>query len=137
MWTELSVDGGPTQVDSFFDVFVDLTIEPSGAVGVFQTEIVSMSLSGEAEVAGLIVPFLVRESPQLESTGPLTIMDIGGGQFQIDSFFDVWTEFSVDGGNTWVLADAPLAFRLTPEPSTLGLLAVGALGLMLPRRRRQ
>ena len=40
----------------------------------------------------------IRESPTLASLGETYIMDIGGGLYDIDSFFDVFTELSVDGG---------------------------------------
>jgi hypothetical protein len=44
---------------------------------------------------------MIRESPTLASTGQTTITDLGGGQFRIDSFFDVFTELSLDGGQSW------------------------------------
>ncbi len=62
--------------------------------GTFDTEILSMSLTGD--VGGLNVE--IRESPTHASTGQTIITDLGGGLFQIDSFFDVFTELSVDGG---------------------------------------
>ena len=34
----------------------------------------------------------------MPSPGRTTITDIGGGLYQIDSFFDVFTELSIDGG---------------------------------------
>ena len=45
---------------------------------------------------------LIRESPTRQSLGQTQITDLGGGQFRIDSFFDVFTELSVDGGQTWL-----------------------------------
>lgn len=65
--------------------------------GTFETEIISMSLSGNA--GGYNIQ--LRESPSLTSSGQTTITDLGGGLYQIDSFFDVYTELSLDGG-AWV-----------------------------------
>ena len=42
-------------------------------------------------------PILIREDPAQASVGQTTITDLGGGLYHIDSFFDVFTELSVDG----------------------------------------
>jgi len=62
--------------------------------GSWDTEILSMSLSGD--VGGVSIE--IRESPSLPSPGRTRVEDIGGGDYQIDSFFDVYTEISVNGG---------------------------------------
>ena len=98
--------------------------------GTFATEIVSMSLSGNTPM-GLI---MIREAPNLASTGSTDITDLGGGLYHIDSFFDVFTELSVDGGGTWIACDYATRMSLEPEPATLGLLLAGGLALL--RRRR-
>ena len=102
--------------------------------GTFQTEMLSMSLSG---LVGTI-PVQVRQDPNRPSLGATTITDLGGGQFQIDSFFDVFTELSVDGGSSWIPSTGSTHMGLVPEPGTMTLLAMGALGLAgcLWRRRR-
>ena len=89
-------------------------MEPGQTTGTFQTEMLSMSLSsGDLTGTGAGLPgVLVRESPTQMSPGQTTVADIGGGQFRIDSFFDVFTELSVDGGNNWVAADAPTRVML-------------------------
>ena len=81
---------------------------------------------------------MIRESPTLQSTGQTKITDIGGGNFHIDSFFDVFTELSVDGGSTWIPSASSSHVNLTPtpEPATLSFMGLGALAL-LARRRRQ
>ena len=107
--------------------------------GTFDTEIVSMSLAGGT----VSQPILVRESLGLESLGTTVIADIGGGQFQIDSFFDVFTELSLDGGSTWVPSDTSTRLTLTtPEPAALTLLMLAGVALGVRRvlsrtRRRQ
>lgn len=96
---------------------------PAGwQTGTFDTEMLSMSLT-----AG---PALIRESPTLPSIGKTTITDIGGGMYHIDSFFDVFTELSIDGGASWMPdVNGPAHVTLIPEPSTVTLLAIGLAGL--------
>ena len=115
--------------DSFFDVFVDGP--QAGAAGLFDTEIVAMSLS--ASLGGQIVD--IRESPRLDSTGETTITDLGNGQFHIESFFDVFTELSVDGGQTWLPASDSVRMQLMPAPSAFAA-GVALVTLGLTRRRR-
>ena len=110
--------------------------------GTWQTEMISMSLSGD--VGGL--PVMVNESPTLQSLGQTTITDIGGGQFQIDSFFDVFTELTVPDptslvGATLVIpvdngpSRVVLQGHEIPEPASAILLCLG-LGSLLRSRRR-
>ncbi|MBN1787476.1 MAG: PEP-CTERM sorting domain-containing protein [Sedimentisphaerales bacterium] len=129
VFTELSVDGGNSwMADSFFDVFVELSVDGGG--GTFQTEIVSMTLSGHSAM-----PIIIRESPQMVSSGMHVVEQIPGTNlFHIDSFFDVFTELSVDGGQTWIPACAPMRLPATPEPTTIALLTLG--GLILRRKKR-
>jgi hypothetical protein len=89
---------------------------PGQKVGTFAasyvTEIDSMLLSGSAE--GHIIR--IRESPSKASTGQTTITPVGGGMYDIDSFFDVYTELSVDYG-PWVAQTNP-AGRMTLVPAS-------------------
>ncbi len=80
--------------------------------GTFDTEMTALSISG----GGLPVGMMLRESPTRASTGQTTITDIGGGKYEVSSFFDIFTELSVDGGATWSPADAPLHVELAPAP---------------------
>jgi hypothetical protein len=105
------------------------------ATGTFSTELLGMNLSGSSAYG----PFLLRESPTIASTGQTTITGLGGGLYQIDSFFDVFTELSVDGGVTWIPSSGPTRVTLqsAPEPSAAGLLGAAMLSLAgLSRRRR-
>jgi len=102
----------------------------SGQTGTFATEIVSMSLSGNVGGA----PVAVRESPTLASVGSTTITDLGGGMYDIDSFFDVFTELSFMGGPYMADVTGAARMTLTPEPAALSLLALGGLAVL--RRRR-
>jgi len=106
---------------------------PTDTTGSWDTEMVSMSLTGN--VGGN--PVMIRESPTLPSLGHTSVTDIGGGQFRIDSFFDVFTELSVDGGSSWIASAGSTHMRLVPEPSSLLIIGIGCLGLLgLGRRRR-
>ena len=75
-------------------------------------------------------PVMIRESPTLASTGQTTITDVGGGNFRIHSFFDVFTELSLDNGNTWIpQANGPTHVELGPVPEPTTMIA-GALMLI-------
>ena len=97
------------------------------------------------EIVGLSSPPLpfgatIRESPTLASDGQTTVTDLGGGNFQISSFFDVFTELSLDGGQTWVPSAGPtLLVSGTPLPATLPLFVggLGVIGLLTKCRKRK
>ena len=132
VFCDLRIDGSDYQIESFFDVFFDITVpDNDGITGTFQAEIVEMSLDGNA--GGHTVQ--IRESPSLESTGQTTMTDLGDDTFQVESFFDVFTELSVDGGE-WVAAEGPVRLNLVPEPATSALLLVGMACVLLRRRKR-
>lgn len=103
--------------------------------GTFDTEILSMSLKGN--IGG--IPVEIRESPSLPSTGKTTIVDLGGGLWNIDSFFDVFTEISIDGGQFQppIITAGPgsVHMELCPEPATMALLALGGVALLKRRKR--
>lgn len=72
-----------------------------GTTGTFDTEIVSMTLSGDVDG----MPIILRESPTHASLGQTIITDLGGELYQFESFFDVFIELSVDGGESWYSAN--------------------------------
>jgi hypothetical protein len=145
-----SFPGGINQMETFDSVFTgDLTLNavPLGSLiltgpvqvliqnrsndnqtGTFQTEMLAMNLVGGG--------MMVRESPTLPSLGQTSITP----GFTVDSFFDVFTELSLDGGSTWIpQTTGPTRVTLmpdVPEPSTAGLLAIGGLAVLVLRRRR-
>jgi hypothetical protein len=154
---QTSAGSGNFNVSSFFDVFVELSldngnswnpynatavttihvdpVQPSGPVNIYNTEMTVLNTF----FGNLPSGYRFRESPTQQSTGTTTIQPLGGGLYQIDSFFDVFVELSVDDGQTWLpgTSNGPggsLPLNGTPEPATALLLAVG--GLLMHRRRK-
>src|SRR5258708_6061289 len=66
----------------------------------FDTEMLQMDISGGNLPAG----FKIRESPSMQSTGQTKIDD--ATHWHIDSFFDIFTEVSLDGGLNWTPASS-------------------------------
>jgi hypothetical protein len=117
---------GPVMTEAFGKV--------GNTTGTFNTEMLSMNLSGSSPFG----PYLLRENPARASLGQTSISDIGGGLYHIDSFFDVFTELSVDGGATWMPSDSSSHVDLnpSPEPSTLLLLGIGSISLLGYRKAK-
>jgi hypothetical protein len=139
---EIGLGGGPVTLTG--PVTVRTTGRLLSTTGTFDTEIVSMSLSGNTPLGHI----QIRQDPSRASTGQTDITDIGGGLYHIDSFFDVFTEFSPDGGATWIPSDSSTHMFLVPEPgpapaptlSQWGLITFGMLLLTATAwalRRRQ
>ncbi len=70
--------------------------------------------------------------------GPTTFTLQPGGSiqipvnnFHITSFFDIFTELSIDGTQSWVAASSEL-----PEPSSIVLTGAGFAALLMRIRRR-
>lgn len=124
---------GPVQVIVFGKV--------GNTTGTFQTEILSMDLTGNTPLG----PIAIRESPTQQSTGETTITDLGGGQFLIDSFFDVYTELSLGGdifasnGVSWTPARDSVRVTLTaiPLPAALWIALPLLGGLVVGKVRRK
>jgi MYXO-CTERM domain-containing protein len=105
---------------------------PNGSsFGLFATEMLALNIGGLPPPVAMI-----RESPTLASTGQTTISPSGGGTFQIDSFFDVFTELSLDGGQSWIPSTGSSRETLNSVPEPSGLLLAGAGLAWLWRRRK-
>ncbi len=130
--------GVSSSVSSFFDVFTEVSLDGStwspssnvqkqwcfavkvhddGASRFFDTEMYQLDLpsGGSASV-------MLRESPTRASTGRVFPTLMSDGKFQVSSFFDIFTEISLDGGATWSPATGPTHLELTnatanPRPS--------------------
>lgn len=120
-----SAMSGPS---SFFDIFVEISLD--GHTHYWDTEMLTLDLVGNSAWG----PIRIRESPTHASTGRYAVTPLPGGTFRIDSFFDIFTEISLDGGQTWIPADGPAHFSLVPAPGAAAVLGLG--GLVAMRRRR-
>jgi hypothetical protein len=126
---------------------------PFNDTGTFDTEMLSMMLTGLGP-GPMGPPVMIRESPTLASTGKTSITDIGppgpgptpADGYHIDSFFDVFTELSIDGGTTWLPSNVgrdgqshPTRVHLggIPEPSSFVLAGLALVGLVGSARRRK
>jgi hypothetical protein len=112
---------------------------PPGNTGLpFDTEIMSLDITGMYPGSNGPIPFILRESPTLASLGQHSIAHAADGSFLIDSFFDVFTELSLDGGQTFYPARSSFELDLTgiPEPSSLVLAGLAAVGLAFFVQRR-
>jgi hypothetical protein len=101
---------------------------------------IAMSLTGVAGTQTV----MIRESPTLPSLGLTSIQPVGGGH-HIDSFFDVFTELSLDGGTSWIPNSAPSSYGpdgsshvdLVPEPASFLMTAMALIGVAGIGRRRK
>ena len=124
-----SINGGPPSPITLMGSVETLVLGKTGnTTGTFQTEMLQLNLAGGG--------IMIRESPTLASLGQTTITNLGGGSFKIDSFFDIFTELSLDNGMTWTPATGPAErVALVPEPGSLALLAAGLALLGWGKRR--
>lgn len=102
-------DGSTTSTRLHGDVFLryemkDLLV--SSACTSFDTEMLQLEVSGSSLPTGMCL----RESPTRASTGKTCIYPQPDGSSRVSSFFDVFTELSLDGGRTWSALDIPLHY---------------------------
>jgi len=132
VFTELSIGGGTFNIDSFFDITYRAS-PGSGCEGCWQTEMVAMSLTSSIPGGP---PIVIRLSPDQPSLGGIQATDLPDGTFRIDSFFDIFTEISIDGG-PFETADNVMRVELQgtalPEPASLALLGLGGLAILKRR----
>ncbi len=119
---QVSSDGGQTwsPLAGAADVTVQVThvgVEPSGTQ-VYDTEMLALNLSSPG---GL----MIRESPTRASIGRTAVQSAPGGGFMIDSFFDVFTELSLDGGATWSPGEEAAPVQLGRDPLTVPSVPAG------------
>jgi hypothetical protein len=99
----ISNDGGNTFQNHQAPAQVTVKVKNAGTAGsttTFDTEMLQLDIMGGSLPPGV----MIRESPTLKSTGKTTQRP-GAGGYYVDSFFDGFTELSVDGGQTWMPSD--------------------------------
>jgi hypothetical protein len=118
MQFDLSTDGGQTYnpFSANGTATVRLThSSDSGGISQYDTEMQQLDVSGGSLPPGI----MLRESPTLQSKGQTTIRPVSGG-YMISSFFDVFTDISVDGGQTWTPASSSGHVEGRPDPMQVG-----------------
>lgn len=128
---ELSIAQGPFNPVSVDNVPAHTSIELidiTGPTRTFDAELVSLGL---IDLGG---GRLLRENPVLRSDGITTITDVGGGMYEISSFFDIFMELSPDGGANWFDADGSHPVRI-PAPGAAVLAGIGLVAVASTRRR--
>ena len=126
-----STDGGNTFQSAYITAPVQITVANASSStdnSLYDTEMTSMS-------ATLPSGAMIRTSPTEPSRGVTEIDAQSDGTFRISSFFDIFTELSLDGGNTWSAdTNGPVRMQLTqqaPEvPTTTPNLPVTSQPLM-------
>ena len=114
---QVSMDGGATFVNHSAPAQVMVRVDSSmdsGMTRYFNTEMLQLNISGGDLGSGV----MIRESPTLVSPGRTSVRTESGGLFDISSFFDIFTELSLDGGRTWSPAmTEPGTVALNPNPT--------------------
>lgn len=100
----------------------------------YDTEMTQLDIAGGTLPPGI----LIRESPTLQSTGKTKITQVPTG-YEIQSYFDIYTEISVDGGSTWFAQEngpTRVTLRCPDSGGTTALLG-GSIALLGWARRRK
>ncbi len=160
---------GSWQVDSFFDVFTELSMDGTGTLGGYHRDITLPTGIGRINWGprspGLAVQSITADWFQyqtqitgdpdfdllritagsgfgLPSPGHTTLTQVGGGNWAVDSFFDITYRIDFVGRPGGALAGmsgsttGTIRMEAVPEPATAGLLLVAG-GAALARRRRR
>ena len=100
------------------------------ATGSWTADLTALTLSGPALGHTLTISLDASST----SSGTTSIVP-SGGEFLIDSFFDVFVDLSLDGTAPLSAERGPIAFDAVPEPISLLVLAPAGLALLAARRR--
>ena len=118
---DVSSDGGLTfqSVSASANMSLSIThTADAGGIEYYDTELLSLDFTGGN---GLPAGVRFRESPTRRSLGQTTIRQIGT-RYAISSFIDIWTDLSLDNGQTWAPADhAARVAAIAPPVLSIGL----------------
>ncbi|MDX1967371.1 MAG: PEP-CTERM sorting domain-containing protein [Planctomycetaceae bacterium] len=132
----------PGVIDNFATVgdftigVTDVYAGSAGNVVFYDVFISSFDVPLYNTTTGLYTGVRMRKRPELlyQSWDRIQVEAIDGGLFRVGGFFDIFTELSLDDGQTWTPASGPLRMELVPEPGAVALLGLG--GLLAIRRCR-
>jgi PEP-CTERM motif len=131
-----NVDQGPTTGAAAVTVLFTVASD-SGGVETLDTQMTRLDINFQGGSA------LGRIDPVTPSTGETDVTDEGGGNFQMTSFFDIFTDLSLDGGSTWIPGtgtgpggSAVMTLQAVPEPASVMLFGGGLLLLGTRKLRR-
>jgi hypothetical protein len=122
---------GPISLTGTVDQRVEGRVSDT-ELGSFKTDVTGLDMSGL--VLGHTLMMGLNPNPAEPSTGITSIVALNRG-FEINSFFDVFVELSLDGGPGKPLHEITLVAG-APEPSTWAMMLVGFAGLGFAARRR-
>jgi hypothetical protein len=137
---DLSVGGGP--IGSFSVTGpLDLTLAGRSGpndTGTFTGIVDSEDYIGTGTIAGTLLPIEFTLDPSQTSTAQITTTPLQGEPplFRIDSFFDIFSQISIEGGAPIPIGGFPITGVAAPEPATLALLGLPLVALAGLRRRR-
>jgi len=129
-------------IDSFFDVQYSMEVTPDRTVVLpsgdeqrtFDIELVALNLTSSQPIdltgePDFNLAIQLQEGFPAGSDGHVTVLKLAGGgnEFQVDSFFDVFVELSIDGGSPIPSTQNSQVrlFSSVPEPSTCVMFALG------------
>lgn len=104
---------GTNEVDGPLQVVIFNTNIPSSSQVIYNAQLLSMNLSGYGANFSQVA---VRIDPYTPSLGQTIVMPDQRG-YRIASFFDVFTDISLDGGNTWYPANRPMRVQAGMPPA--------------------
>ncbi len=104
----LEINGVCVQAPAMCNVRVSHTND-IGCAEFYSTEMLQLDINGGELPPGM----MIRQSPTQRSLGQLSVRPASGGGYLVDSFFDVWTELSLDGGTTWSAGTNSVQMTLT------------------------
>jgi hypothetical protein len=129
---EISLDNGntwnPHNANSVMQVRVTNLGNTIGTMpDYYETEMIQLDISGGTLPPGV----MIRESPTLPSLGRTEIRTITPIDFGIGSFFDVFTELSLNGGANWQPAQSSSGLKVILQENALAIPTMTEWGMII------